>query len=190
MTKADHALADPAMQAFIDMELLARYADIRALECLASGSVEPMEGFKQELHKKAANAAEVIKALLDRLDETEAAAQYREEQHLYHSMRQVQRLDSMAGEIVTASIGEMFDPVGYFIYILWGDDAETPLYVGQSTNILARLGSHMADREKRRLTKRIQILRCTNRFSMEDNEARLIRYYRPLFNITGNLVTT
>ena len=90
-----------------------------------------------------------------------------------------------AAEIVSSAIDDSFDPTGCFVYILWGDDPDTPVYVGKSTNILSRIGNHMGNRGKRDLTGRIQLLRCRDTAAMDETESRLIRHYRPKLNIAG-----
>ena len=90
-----------------------------------------------------------------------------------------------AAEIVTAAIDDSFDPTGCFVYILWGDDPDTPVYVGSSGNVLNRTGSHMGDRRKRDQVRRIQFLRCQDAETMVETELRLIRHYRPTLNIAG-----
>src|SRR5208283_4700464 len=92
---------------------------------------------------------------------------------------------ALARRIETTGIGEVFDPEGYFVYILWGAD-ERPIYVGQSTNILSRLGSHLGDRTKRRLITKVQLVRCATRHVMDITEDDLIAHYRPQLNIAGN----
>jgi hypothetical protein len=78
--------------------------------------------------------------------------------------------------ITEARIGDAFDPQGYFVYLLLGADGY-PMYVGQSSNILARLGSHMADPVKRDLSHRVTVLRCETKAQMDDTERRLIQHY-------------
>ena len=51
-----------------------------------------------------------------------------------------------------------FNPHGYFVFCRWGDDADCPTYVGKSTNLLGRLGSHSID--KRAQIRRVTLLRC------------------------------
>lgn len=89
--------------------------------------------------------------------------------------------------VVEASIGDSFDPHGYFVYILWGDDPERPVYIGQSINVISRLGTHLSDRQKRSLTRRIQLIKCCGKRSMDSTEMRLIAEYKPLLNIAGNV---
>ena len=77
---------------------------------------------------------------------------------------------------------DMYD--GFFVYILWGHAG--PLYVGQSTNLLARLGSHMSDSGKRSETARIQLIRCADVAEMSSLERELIELYRPRLNKSLN----
>jgi predicted GIY-YIG superfamily endonuclease len=76
-----------------------------------------------------------------------------------------------------------FDPHGFFVYVLW-DHNGSPLYVGQSTNVLSRLGTHMAG-TKRRSTARVTLTKHRTRSHMDKAEMALIREYRPRLNIVG-----
>lgn len=76
-----------------------------------------------------------------------------------------------------------FDPHGWFVYLLWGADTESPIYVGQSRNILSRLGSHLQDSAKRKMVKRVQLIRCKSAGDMDRLELQLIREYRPRLNV-------
>lgn len=81
--------------------------------------------------------------------------------------------------------GDEINATGCFVYVLWGDDPVTPLYVGESENIFSRLGSHMNNPERRTLVRRVQLIECRNEFVMHATEARLIYDYRPTLNIVG-----
>lgn len=83
---------------------------------------------------------------------------------------------------VSARIGDAFDPHGFYVYILWGDDPDTPLYIGQSRNVLGRLGSHMQAADRRHDIRTIQLLKCSGKRTMDRTEAALIREYRPPLN--------
>lgn len=85
---------------------------------------------------------------------------------------------------VSTWMGDAFDPKGWYVYILWGDDDEVPLYIGQSRNVLSRLGSHMSDAEKRASVSRIQLIKCAGERTMMRTEAALIREFRPYLNIS------
>lgn len=80
-----------------------------------------------------------------------------------------------------------FDPHGCFTYCLWGDDPQRPLYVGQSTNILARLGSHLGDGLKRPHIQRVTVTRHDGPEAMCRAEAGLIALHQPPWNRAGIL---
>jgi len=82
-----------------------------------------------------------------------------------------------------ASDGDGIDPSGWYVYLLWevaGDD--TPVYVGCSGNILARLGAHLGNSAKRPRVGWVTLIRCTSEKAMLAREAQLIRRYRPEWN--------
>jgi len=72
---------------------------------------------------------------------------------------------------------------GYYVYLLWGEDS--PIYVGLSIRLHTRLSQHMADPEKRSLTRRIEVIECVDEAEMRAVEDRLIHQYRPRFNRAG-----
>ena len=81
---------------------------------------------------------------------------------------------------------DVFDnPLGYFVYLLFGDDPVKPVYIGQSRNVLARLATHMSDSEKRDKTRRVQLVRCPDEATMDATERALIARYQPLLNTVG-----
>jgi hypothetical protein len=93
------------------------------------------------------------------------------------------RIDATLANAVHVRLDEDFNPRGFFVYILWGDSEDLPLYVGQSAHILKRLGQHMQDKEH--LVKRVTVLRCPSRSKMDGMEARLISHYQPPMNKAG-----
>jgi excinuclease UvrABC nuclease subunit len=75
------------------------------------------------------------------------------------------------------------NPHGFNVYILLtGLDV---LYVGQSTNILARLGSHLSDPSKRSAVTSVRIISCKTKREMDQLEMSLIGFYQPPLNIRG-----
>lgn len=113
----------------------------------------------------------------------------RQEGHLKAQQRlrdemETRVLNAVAG-LEAAGLGEAFDPRGFFVYCLWGAEDDRPLYVGQSSNILARLGSHLGDPAKRRLVRSVTLVRCSTYRRMMTLEGRLIRKYNPQFNTAG-----
>ena len=79
--------------------------------------------------------------------------------------------------------GGGFNPHGYFVYCLWGDDHSCPIYVGQSTNVMGRLGSHV--NTKGAQIRCVTLLRCRSQRQMEGIETRMIDHYQPPLNIRG-----
>jgi predicted GIY-YIG superfamily endonuclease len=76
--------------------------------------------------------------------------------------------------------GNRFNPWGFFVYILWSN--ETVIYVGQSTNVFSRVGSHLTS-EKSSLLTGVSFIRCESEQEMLQLEWSLIRHYRPRFNL-------
>lgn len=76
------------------------------------------------------------------------------------------------------------DPRGDYVYVLRDDTG--PIYVGSSSNVMSRIGTHMEDQGKRSATEMVEIIRCPDRTNMLDTERFLIQKYRPPLNILGN----
>lgn len=72
---------------------------------------------------------------------------------------------------------------GFYVYALFGDDPNVPLYVGQSTSLLGRLGSHLSDAERRTEIRRIAVTPCGSRPEMYLLERTLIEQLRPIWNV-------
>lgn len=89
---------------------------------------------------------------------------------------------------VAASLETAIDTSGYVVYFLWGDDLEQPLYIGRSTNVLARLGAHLGHGTKRRSVRKVSMIRCPTEQVMCKVEERMIRIYRPPWNSVGTPV--
>jgi hypothetical protein len=162
-------------------------AQIRELATLANS-----DELSEQIIRCAMRTEFAIGSLLERLEAKESSAAGHAKRITQMEYAHAQRMQAQIGNIAAFHAPKSsFDPRifrGYFLYILWGDDAKQPVYVGQSTNILSRLSSHMNDTLKRKLTRRIQLLRCKTAAEMVANETRLIRHYRPLLNKAGNNV--
>lgn len=78
-----------------------------------------------------------------------------------------------------------FDPRGYYVYVLWSED-DACVYVGCSTNILARLGTHMAPGNKGSAVAKVTLTRCDDKKTMLLLERRLISALRPRYNVAHN----
>jgi hypothetical protein len=170
---------------------LATLADEVADCVLASGSVEPVEDLVHALYHCALGTEVAIYGLLERLEAKEAAAAQHAKRIEQMQRSHEKRMEQALANVVAAAIdesAEFLDPKnydGYFVYILWGDDPNVPLYVGQSRSLLGRIANHMGDKTKRKLTRRIQLLRFATHNDMDAAERRLIRHYKPPMNKAG-----
>jgi hypothetical protein len=80
---------------------------------------------------------------------------------------------------------EDFNPHGFFVYLLWSATEDRPLYVGMSTNVLARVGTHVVNPAKRPRITRVTLVKCFSAEDMEQTEGRLIEFYEPELNQLG-----
>jgi hypothetical protein len=116
-----------------------------------------------------------------------AAAKEKAEQIAVKAMRgaEVISADAIDG-LLTERPDEGFNPNGCFVYLLWAsNDDKVPLYVGKSTNVLARIGDHLRDPARRYRIHWVTLIRCRTERRMEETEGRLIRKYRPELNTAG-----
>lgn len=74
---------------------------------------------------------------------------------------------------------------GFFVYCLWGENRHVPLYVGMSSNVLSRLGTHMQMPNRRNLIERVTLIRCRDERDMRKRERDLIAVLQPPLNIAG-----
>lgn len=75
------------------------------------------------------------------------------------------------------------DPAGSYVYRLWAaKDDEHPLYIGVTTNILGRLGTHMINAEKRALVTWVTFERYPNLGLAQAAEREMIAKHSPRFN--------
>lgn len=81
-------------------------------------------------------------------------------------------------------IDQIGEYAGCFVYLLWGENRERPLYIGQTKTILwrlaqhSRLGGSLFAPEIRSVT----IIRCQEVGEMEALERELIRTMNPMYN--------
>lgn len=124
-------------------------------------------------------------ALAQRVTEAKAdAARYREQAESEVRRARLHIEQALEG-VVRVPLTDELDPHGFYVYLLWGTDRERPLYVGETTNLFARLGTHMSDRTKRRQVERITVLKCRSHTVMNSTEWSLIRLYQPPMNSIG-----
>lgn len=87
---------------------------------------------------------------------------------------------------MTPLVDEWLDlpPVtGFYVYALYGDDPNTPLYIGKSTNVFSRLGDHLKVPARRAGTQRIAVRLCKSKAEIDMVERSLIDHYRPEWNV-------
>lgn len=92
--------------------------------------------------------------------------------------------DAFNAEVVRDFEGG-FDPRGCYVYVLWDQSGE-PIYVGQSTNVLSRVGSHMSPGRKGPDVARVSFIRCASKESMCALERHMIFLLNPRLNIALN----
>lgn len=86
-------------------------------------------------------------------------------------------------EYAVEALGSTFDPRGCFVYLIYEDDTDQPVYVGRSTNVLRRIGGHRGGHA--RDATRVSLIRCSNFRDMCVLEEALIRKHQPRFNRVG-----
>ena len=163
-----------------DLQSLPQLVKIAVYGALASGPAEDVVERLDlaEVQRIALVAVGHLKAARERAVNRENAA----DKAIGDAERRVKT--ALAG-VVCQQLDEAFNPHGFFVYCLWGNDVDRPLYVGLSTNILARLGSHLSDKEKRYRVQRITLIRCKTHGQMVKTEIRLIDQYQPPLNTIG-----
>lgn len=135
---------------------------------------------ERELYRCAAAAQEHVLGMSKRLTIQERIAE-RHEWELDDARR-----DGIRGFASAAFCdGDVFDPNGHFVYLLWGNNPNTPLYVGRSTNVFSRVGTHMDNPRRRRSIQGVQFIRCRNADTMVNLEWTLILKFQPPWNIQG-----
>ena len=93
--------------------------------------------------------------------------------------------------LAAALNGAGLDPAGPYIYLLWARQGDPrPLYVGSSTNVLARLGQHLGRKDKRAEIGWVSLIRCASEEAMRNDEDALILRLLPPWNETVNLRRT
>lgn len=94
-------------------------------------------------------------------------------------------LRSQLGDFAEVEVEDL-NPHGFYVYILWPASEDRPLYIGQSTNVLARVGTHIVNPAKRPRITRITLIKCYSEAAMHETEGRLIDFYEPELNRLGS----
>jgi hypothetical protein len=78
------------------------------------------------------------------------------------------------------------DPRGHFVYALWDSKlAETPVYVGRSSSVFARLGQHLAPGNLGGEIVRVTIDECSSADAAAAVELAQITLCDPVLNVAG-----
>lgn len=89
-----------------------------------------------------------------------------------------------ARDVGTSQPGPLEHPHGFYVYHLWSH-SDGLLYVGLSTNILSRLGSHLVTPDRRRHIGRVTATEYPDRGAMVRAEEIAIRAHQPPWNRLG-----
>jgi predicted GIY-YIG superfamily endonuclease len=141
------------------------------------GETANHEGQEKSLEVRIGVLAFHLKEIADKVDAVATRLAAQRDHHRSSRLRHT----------VSSRIGDAFDPHGYYVYLLWGDSDQTPLYIGQSQNVLGRLGDHMRNKDKRFMVTSIQLIKCSGEATMKRTEAALIKEYNPPMNTVGCL---
>lgn len=83
-------------------------------------------------------------------------------------------------------MGYRIDVGGYCVYSLWGASTARPFYVGMTSRLFGRLGSHMTNPTVRRRLRYVLVEHVESREAAAALERELIEKYHPLFNLQHN----
>jgi hypothetical protein len=147
----------------------------------------------------AALLAPAIAAIAEEMAAAEseaAAAQEMLERERAEHARERERLVARArrAETETVRLAErpapspLDRPFGFYLYFLWSEAHEL-LYVGMSTNLLARLGKHVTDPFRRQHVASISLVECEDERQLRRLEIAAIQEHRPPWNIADLGVT-
>jgi hypothetical protein len=152
---------------------------IRALVSYALES-GPAESAAERIDYLAiSNFAEVASACLREVEEEQEAA--KRAISPFGDRAWVEEVSAAA--ISASEVG--FDPRGYFVYILRERECGWPIYIGQSGNVLGRIGEHLRAPDRRERIRHVSLIRCSSRGAMSRTERQLIAQYRPELNVAG-----
>lgn len=143
----------------------------------ASGDPVAEDEAMREIRRWSEMAALIVNGAVEQADRTTVAP-------LAKLNTSRQEIRSAAKRMVRESVGTEFNPNGFFVYQLIGANDEV-LYVGQSENVMSRIGSRLYDPLKRGAIERVRLVRCLTREDMNKLELTLIAEFCPRWNILG-----
>lgn len=80
------------------------------------------------------------------------------------------------------SSGQIHRRHGFFVYALFQDDKDSPVYIGQTTAPLARLGTHTSGSKYKKDWDFFRIVQVESSEAMNILEAELIDHFKPEYN--------
>ena len=78
--------------------------------------------------------------------------------------------------------GQIHRRHGFFVYALFQDDKDSPVYIGQTTAPLARLGTHTSGSKYKKDWDFFRIVEVESSEAMNILEAELIEHFKPEYN--------
>jgi len=175
-----------------DIPYLVKSAWFR-IDCLCPPDAPDREAIAAEVFAVLRTDAKAIAAATrqqvhDAQERARTVEDRREREGIWYEQQMRRQAEAIARDFAgmgAADLSQGIDPHGYYVYCLWGEDTEKPIYVGKSSNILARLGSHMSDPTRRYRTEKVTLVRCKTEKEMDRTEFRLIQCHQPELNTMG-----
>lgn len=82
----------------------------------------------------------------------------------------------------TGSLDFYLHARGHYVYVAWGSDESRPLYIGKSSNVLARLGQHSTVQPWYPDAVRFELHTFESSKAAEDAETEAIYELNPIYN--------
>jgi hypothetical protein len=84
--------------------------------------------------------------------------------------------------------GEIHRRKGFFVYALFQNEKETPVYIGKTTSPAARLGVHSSGSPYKKTWDYFRIVEIESSKAMDILEAHLINHFKPEYNKVQPLI--
>lgn len=144
------------------------------------------EQWRKEVTRARKAAIAAINDAEARAQQAEVRAERADEREANRSLRARQQVAAAIAETHSSClIDGIFTVPDFAVYQLFGEDHDQPLYVGESTNVFSRIGTHLTDPRRRAAVRAISITACASLEKMHKLEAALIDKYQPAWNIKG-----
>lgn len=165
--------------------------DVDAILARVDEMLKPLEADDAKLLAETAQERRLQAARVETL-EREVERLVRQGQHIKNAAKVKFWTEPGYLKTVLRSIESAIERGDFYVYCLWGDDEDRPLYVGQSEHLHQRLADHAYAMDRRADTRWVTVLRCATVAEMMALEKRLIVQYQPPLNIRlkSSLVST